>query len=117
MLAGPYLLHVGGHVNVDVLYARLRPRVAAAVDLALYPVVIFFGGVMAWVAWPVAARSYAMQETSFSAWSPEIWPVKFVIPIAMALLVAQALVEFVRALCRVSGRPDPVARRQKDAPA
>jgi TRAP-type mannitol/chloroaromatic compound transport system permease small subunit len=109
MLAGPYLLHVGGHVNVDILYSRFPPRVAAAVDLALYPVVIFFGAVMAWVAWPVAVRSYGMQETSFSAWNPEIWPFKFVIPIAMGLLVLQALVEFVRAFNRVVDRPDPLA--------
>ncbi|MDZ7809944.1 MAG: TRAP transporter small permease subunit [Arhodomonas sp.] len=54
MLAGPYLLHVGGHVNVDILYNRLPPRVAALVDCLTFLVIIALAVIVVRESWPVA---------------------------------------------------------------
>ncbi|WP_018717548.1 TRAP transporter small permease subunit [Arhodomonas aquaeolei] len=103
MLAGPYLLHVGGHVNVDVLYTRLPRRVAAALDCLTFPVIIALCVIVVHESWPVATDAYANGETSFSAWNPPVWPIKLLVPVAFSLLLAQALVETVHAGQRALG--------------
>ncbi|WP_440996628.1 TRAP transporter small permease subunit [Arhodomonas sp. SL1] len=100
MLAGPYLLHVGGHVNVDILYNRLPPRVAALLDCLTFPIIIALAVIVVRESWPVAMDAYASGETSFSAWNPPIWPVKLLIPVTFALLLAQALAETIAAVER-----------------
>lgn len=106
MLAGPYMLHVGGHVNVDVLYARLRPRAAAALDCITFPIIVAFCVIVVDQSWPVAMNAYASGETSFSAWNPPVWPIKMVIPVAFALVGLQAVAETIRAVRRaIAGTP------------
>ena len=108
MLAGPYVLHIGGHVNVDVLYARLPRRTAAVVDCLTIPLIVLFALVMLDQSWPLAVNALRLGETSYSAWNPPIWWTKFFLPIGLALLIAQAVVEFLRALARALGRADPL---------
>ncbi len=107
LLAGPYLLHLGGHVNVDILYNRLPARVARIVDLLTVPAIVYVGWMLLSYSLPLAITSWEQQETSTSAWNPQIWPAKATMPVAFALLIAQAAVEWLRALARVVGRPDP----------
>ncbi|WP_346913860.1 TRAP transporter small permease [uncultured Roseibium sp.] len=92
MLAGPYLLHLKGHVAVDIFSAKLSgvPHVLAGIFTHL--VVAVFAGVFAVVSWPLAMNAYGLGETSFSAWNPPIWWLKFIVPLAFAMLFAQALV-------------------------
>src|SRR3989344_5223095 len=47
---------------------------------------------------PAAYSAFTYRETSFSAWNPPIWPVKAAVPLALALMLLQAVVEFFRAL-------------------
>ncbi|MDN3517929.1 TRAP transporter small permease subunit [Aquisalimonas lutea] len=107
MLAGPYMLHIGAHVNVDILYNRLPRRGAAIMDCLIYPVIIAMCVIAVDQSWPLAMNAYESGETSFSAWNPPIWPIKFVIPAAFALLLLQALAETVRALHRATGGAEP----------
>lgn len=93
MLAGPYLLHLRGHVAVDILAERLPGRARRALDVFCFLVVAAFAAVLAWVSWPLAMNAFALGETSFSAWNPPIWWVKFIVPFAFVMLLAQALVE------------------------
>src|SRR5680860_544067 len=41
LLAGPYFLHTAGHVNVDILYSKLSPRMAAIADTGIYTVIVY----------------------------------------------------------------------------
>ena len=43
-------------------------------------------------------QSYELGETSYTSWNPVIWPVKFTIPIALALLFLQAVAEWLSLL-------------------
>lgn len=101
MLAGPYLLHLKGHVAVDIVSERIKDPVKAWVEVFSYVVIAVFAAVFAKVAWPLAANAYEMGETSFSAWNPPIWWVKFIVPLALAMLCAQALVEGAASVRRV----------------
>ena len=97
MMAGAYTLSKNGHVRGDVLYGFFRPRTQAWIDLVLYGL-FFLPGVVAmtWAGWEYANESLAIREKTFSATPLPLYPFKFVIPVAAAMLLLQGLVEIVR---------------------
>ncbi len=114
MMAGAYTLAHDGHVRGDFLYGRFRPRTQAALDLALY-VVFFLPGIAAltWSGWTYFSESWAIRETTFNATPLPIYPFKFVIPLAGALVLMQGLSEMLR--CVLCLRTGVWAERLKDA--
>lgn len=105
MSAGAYTLAKNGHVRGDVLYGFFKPRTQAGVDLTLY-VVFFLPGIVAltWAGWTFANESLAIREQTFNADPLPIYPFKFVVPIAGAMLLLQGLVEIVRCvICLQTG--------------
>ena len=99
MTAGAYTLAKNGHVRGDVLYGFFEPRTQASIDLALY-IVFFLPGIVAltWAGWTFANDSLAIREQTFNADPLPIYPFKFVVPVAGALLLLQGLVEILRCL-------------------
>jgi TRAP-type mannitol/chloroaromatic compound transport system permease small subunit len=97
MMAGAYTLSKNNHVRGDVLYGFFRPRTQATIDLILY-IVFFLPGIIAltYAGWTFAQESLAINEQTFSAEQLPIYPFKFVIPVAGALLLAQGIVEIIR---------------------
>ena len=105
MMAGAYTLAKNNHVRGDVLYGFFRPRTQAWIDLVLY-VLFFLPGVVAmtWAGWTFANESLAIREQTFNADPIPVYPFKFVIPIAGAVLLLQGIVEIVRCvLCLRNG--------------
>ena len=105
MTAGAYTLSKNGHVRGDVLYGFLQPRTQAVIDLTLY-LVFFLPGVFAltWAGWVYFNESLAINEQTFSADALPLYPFKFVIPLAGALLLLQGVVEIIRCiLCLKTG--------------
>src|SRR5680860_656862 len=103
LLAGPYFLHTAGHVNVDILYSKLSPRMAAIADTGIYTVIVLISCVLIYQSIPIAQNSFDSGETSFSSWNPAIWPVKTLIPLAFSLLLLQSVAELFTALQRIGG--------------
>jgi TRAP-type mannitol/chloroaromatic compound transport system permease small subunit len=107
MMCGAYTLAQGGHVRADFLYAYLRPRGQAALDLALY-LLFFVPGILGliYAGYDFAALSWRIGEHStVTAEGPPVYHFKSVIPIAGALVMLQGLAEIVRCLlCLASGR-------------
>jgi TRAP-type mannitol/chloroaromatic compound transport system permease small subunit len=99
MMAGAYTLSKNGHVRGDVLYGFFQPRTQAWIDLVLY-LLFFLPGIVAltWAGWTFASESMAIREKTFSATPLPLYPFKFVIPVAGAMLLAQGLVEIIRCL-------------------
>jgi len=97
MMAGAYTLSKNGHVRGDVLYGFFRPRTQATLDLILY-ILFFLPGVFAltWAGWSFFTESVAIREHTFNADPIPIYPFKFFIPFAGALLLLQGLVEIAR---------------------
>ncbi|MCC7152265.1 MAG: TRAP transporter small permease subunit [Rubrivivax sp.] len=95
LLGGPYLLHLRGHVALDVLRQRLSARWNRRLDLINYPVIVAFCAILLYFSAPAAWSAYQYGETSFSAWNPPIWPAKAAVPIALVLMLLQALADFV----------------------
>jgi TRAP-type mannitol/chloroaromatic compound transport system permease small subunit len=100
MMAGAYTLSKNGHVRGDVLYGFFRPRTQATLDLVLY-LLFFLPGVVAmtWAGWSFFMESLAIREQTFNADLPiPLYPFKFFIPLAGAILLLQGLVEIARCI-------------------
>jgi TRAP-type mannitol/chloroaromatic compound transport system permease small subunit len=97
MCAGAYTLSKAGHVRGDVLYGFFRPRTQATIDLTLY-ILFFLPGILAmtWAGWSYFNDSLAIREQTFNADPLPVYPFKFIIPFAGAVLLLQGLVEIAR---------------------
>jgi len=107
LMAGAYTLSRNGHVRGDVVYRFWRPRVQAAMDLALY-LAFFLPAVGAWIysGWGYATLSIRFREVSiFSPAGVPVFPLKALIPVTGVLLLMQGVAEIIRCvLCIRSGR-------------
>lgn len=104
LLGAPHLLATNGHVRVDLFYARLNPRQRNWLDLAglilfLLPFSIF----MLTTSWPWFVESWQIQEISSNAGGLLRWPVKLLLPIGFALLIAQGVSEIIKRIAALSG--------------
>ena len=114
MMAGAYTLAHDGHVRGDFLYGSMKPRTQATIDLVLY-FVFFLPGIAAltWSGWGYFQDSLQMHEQTFNADPLPVYPFKFIIPVAGALVLMQGIAEMIRcAVCIKTGEWTP---RLKDA--
>jgi TRAP-type mannitol/chloroaromatic compound transport system permease small subunit len=114
MMCGAYTLAQDGHVRGDFLYGSMRPRVQASLDLFLY-LLFFIPGIAAliYAGYYFALQSWSINEhSSVTANGPPLYQFKFVIPVAGALVMLQALAEIVR--CVVCIRTGVWPDRLKD---
>jgi TRAP-type mannitol/chloroaromatic compound transport system permease small subunit len=85
------------HVRVDAFYARLPARARAGVDLAGHVLLLVpFCAVAIWTSFPAVRASWAVLEVSPDPGGLPRYPVKTLIPIAFALLLAQGLALAIR---------------------
>ena len=105
--AGYTLLH-GGHVRVDILYARMSPRRRAAVDLAGTMVFLLpWLGVLLYYGTPFLLLSWRLLEPSAqSDGLPGYFLLKSVIPTFCLLVGLQGLSLAGRSLLVLAGREE-----------
>jgi len=109
MMGGAYTLAQDGHVRGDFLYGSFKPRTQASIDLALY-VLFFLPGIAAltWSGWTYFQDSLAIHEQTFNADPLPVYPFKFMIPLAGALVLMQGISEIIRCLvCLKTGEWTP----------
>ncbi|TFZ05324.1 TRAP transporter small permease subunit [Ramlibacter henchirensis] len=113
MMAGAYTLSKNGHVRGDVLYGFFRPRTQATLDLILY-ILFFLPGVVAltYAGWTFFTDSVAIREQTFNADPIPVYPFKFFISFAGAVLLLQGLVEIAR--CVICIRDGEWPSREQD---
>lgn len=93
LLGGPYLLHLGGHVAVDILSEKATGRTAQLLHLTGLLLAAIFGAILLWFSLPLVMQSVTYGETSYSAWNPVLWPAKAFLPFSAALLSLQAIAD------------------------
>ncbi|MDH0700647.1 TRAP transporter small permease subunit [Pseudomonas toyotomiensis] len=94
LLGGAYSMQLDAHVRMDLAYSHWSPRTRAVVDaitvfmLIFYLVLLLIGG--------ISSTEYAIEykETSYSAWSPYMAPIKIVMCFGIALMLLQAIATF-----------------------
>ena len=103
LLGGAYSMQLDAHVRMDLAYSHWSPRTRAVVDaitvvmLIFYLVMLLIGG--------VSSTEYALeyQETSYSAWSPYMAPIKLVMCFGILLMLLQAIATFFKDLYAARG--------------
>ena len=112
MLGGAYTLAHDGHVRGDFFYGSMRPRTQAWLDLVLYVAFFLPGiGALTWAGWTYFNDSLAMREQTFNATPLPLYPFKFVIPLAGAVVMLQGVAEIIRCVvCIKTGAWTPGRR-------
>jgi TRAP-type mannitol/chloroaromatic compound transport system permease small subunit len=105
LLGGAYSMQLDAHVRMDLIYSRWAPRTRAMVDSVTILLLIFFlvfllyGG--------ISSTSYALEygETSYSAWSPPMAPIKILMCVGIGLMLLQTIATLCRDVAQALGRP------------
>ncbi|MFG6138715.1 TRAP transporter large permease subunit [Halomonas sp. B23F22_10] len=105
LIAGAFALREGGHVRVDILYQRARPVNKAALDLVTSVFFFIFTVALLVTGWKFFSQavsdtlffgsSYA-NETSFTEWAIQFYPVKFMLFFGALLLLLQGIAQLIR---------------------
>ena len=98
ILAGGYIMRIGGHVNVDIVYSRLSQKSKAGLDIFTSILFFLFCGMLLIYGGSLAWDSLSRFEHSQSAWNPPLYPAKLMIPLAALLLMLQGLAKLIRDL-------------------
>ncbi|MFS2036248.1 TRAP transporter small permease subunit [Polaromonas sp. CT11-55] len=117
MMGGAYTLAHDGHVRGDFLYGNMKPRTQALLDLVLY-VLFFLPGIAAltWAGWTYFNDSWSIHEQTFNADPIPLYPFKFVIPLAGAIVLMQGIAEMIRCVvCLRTGAWTPRLRDAEEA--
>jgi len=108
--AGYTFLH-NAHVRIDFLSGRLSARTRNIIDIIG---IVAFLTPLAWIllqlSWPLFVNAWTSGEMSQNAGGLIRWPVLALVPLGMALLLAQAASELVKRVAFLRGLiPDPLA--------
>jgi TRAP-type mannitol/chloroaromatic compound transport system permease small subunit len=98
ILGGAYVLLLGGHVRMDLVYKRLPPKGRVCFDficLLLFWLVI---GTILVEGLEFAQRSIALREVTFTAFASPIYPVKSTIPVAAFLMLIQGTAQYIKTI-------------------
>jgi TRAP-type mannitol/chloroaromatic compound transport system permease small subunit len=95
-LGGGWNLLTGSHVNVDIIYNRFGIRTKAIISILTSFILFTFLFFVFRQNLLAAVQSLAWRETSASGWNPPLYPIKFIIPLGVLLLLLQSVAMFVR---------------------
>lgn len=100
MLGSAYTLMKKGHIRTDTFYTNWSPRRQGITDAICYLVFFFPAiGVFTWLGWDFFLKSFLQSERFVtSPWMAAAWPLKFMIPMAGALLLVQGVSEVLKSI-------------------
>jgi TRAP-type mannitol/chloroaromatic compound transport system permease small subunit len=98
MLGGGYSLIHDSHVRMDLWYSRWSPRRRAIVDAFTVFFLIFYLGMLLYGGLSSTAYAIRYGETSYSSWAPYMAPIKIVMVVGIALMLLQAIAEFLKSV-------------------
>jgi len=92
LLGGAYALRANGHVRVDIVYDRLKPRTRALVDAVGHVVFLIpFALLVAWLSLDFVELAYRSGEESDYGGLTDRYLVKAMMPIGFVILALTAL--------------------------
>jgi len=105
LLGGAYSMQLDAHVRMDLIYSRWAPRTRAMVDSVTILLLIFFLAFLLYGG--ISSTSYALEygETSYSAWSPPMAPIKILMCVGIGLMLLQTIATLCRDVAQALGRP------------
>jgi len=114
LLASGYTLLKNDHVRVDILAAKLSRR--SQIKIEIFGVIFFLLPACTLIlilSWPVFMDSFVQNEQSSNSGGLVRWPVKLLIPVGFALLVAAGISHLIKCIGFLKGLcPDPTVKAQ-----
>jgi len=98
LIGGGYALAHRRHVRIDLVYELLSPRARTLLDCFTFLFFLLYVGALIWIGTTMGWTSFQQGEGTGTPWNPPIWPVKFAIPLAAALLLLQGVANLLRDL-------------------
>jgi TRAP-type mannitol/chloroaromatic compound transport system permease small subunit len=110
LLGAGYAFLRNVHVRIDVVSARLPARTRSWIDVAgIVAFLLPMCALLLYLSWPLFYRAWESGEMSQSAGGLIRWPVWLMMPLGMALLLAQALSELIKRIAFLRGLiADPI---------
>ena len=107
LLGAAYVFRTDGHVRVDVVFSTLKARVKAWIDIvATVLFLVPFSMMGIYFSHRYVSSSWRAHEMSPNPGGLARYPIKTVIVIAFALLIAQGISEIIKNIAYLSGRED-----------
>ena len=104
LLAAPWTLALNEHIRIDIVNERMPRWVRNAIEIVGH---VFFllpmAALVAYTSWDFFVTSFEQNEGSSNYGGLPQWPVKFLIPLAFALLFLQGLSELIKRLAIING--------------
>jgi len=104
LLGAGYTFLRNAHVRIDFISTRLSPRSRNWVDIL--GIVVFLMPlclILITLSWPLIVNAWVSGEMSQNAGGLVRWPVYFLLPAGMALLLAQSLSELIKRVAFLRG--------------
>ena len=106
LIGAAYVLRTDAHVRVDIVFSNLPNRVKAMVDIVGAAIFLIPFSIMGiWFSQSYVARSWSSLEFSPNPGGLARYPLKTVIIVAFALLIAQGISEIIKNVAFLSGHP------------
>lgn len=105
LLGAAHTLRVNEHVRVDLIYSHVSPIVRLFIDV--FGLIVFLMPAMVILidmTWPFFWDSWIRGEESNNAGGLIRWPVKLLLPIGFALLLAQGISELIKRWAAILGK-------------
>ncbi len=91
-----------GHISVDIVVSRLRPRARLLSDLFAQAVCAVLAGLICWQLWVVAQDTFANHIVT-RVWETPVYPVAYAMAAASVLMVVALLLQVVQTLVALTG--------------
>lgn len=93
-----YTLLYNGHVSMDVVTMRLKPKPKAILEMVFaLPCIFFYIGILLYWLLPVTSKSVQMQEKwGSSVLASPIYPIYVLLCAGLILLLLQAVAQYIR---------------------
>ncbi|MDR3134935.1 MAG: TRAP transporter small permease subunit [Deltaproteobacteria bacterium] len=106
LLGGALTMKNNGHVRVDILYSKFSKRGRSILDCLNFCFIALYMVVMLKVIWPYMIQSIKLNEHSWTAWNPMVWPMKILLFFGFFLVLLQAVSKLIQDLhMAITGRP------------
>jgi len=103
-LGGAYILLIGGHVRMDLIFHRWSPKNQALSDVITFAIAILYMGVLWYGGWKGVTYAIKYKQISMSSWRPSMIPIKVIIQMGLSLMFLQMLSELIKSISVLVGR-------------
>jgi TRAP-type mannitol/chloroaromatic compound transport system permease small subunit len=103
LLGGGYSLLIGSHVRMDLLYDRWSAKKKAVVDVITFFIALLYLVVLTYGGWQGILYAIKYKQVTYSAWAPQVAPIKIIMQIGIVMMLLQLIAEFIKDLAIVRG--------------